>query len=70
MPLFKSNKNKSASTATTPAQTPRTSMQATRPKTTTMTPEEALRMIMEKSVNGVGVDALFRHNFQSTKSFA
>ncbi|KAI8361145.1 hypothetical protein B0O80DRAFT_525038 [Mortierella sp. GBAus27b] len=54
MPLFKSNKIKSASAASTPAQTPRSSIQATRPKATTMTPEEALQMIMEKSVNGVG----------------
>ncbi|KAI8361148.1 hypothetical protein B0O80DRAFT_493749 [Mortierella sp. GBAus27b] len=43
MPLFKSNKNKSASAASTPAQTPRSSMQETRPKATAMTPEEALQ---------------------------
>ncbi|KAI8361110.1 hypothetical protein B0O80DRAFT_493716 [Mortierella sp. GBAus27b] len=47
MSLFKSNKNKSASAASTPAQTPRSSMQATRPKATTMTPEEALQMVMD-----------------------
>ncbi|KAI8361151.1 hypothetical protein B0O80DRAFT_525044 [Mortierella sp. GBAus27b] len=54
MPLFKSNKNKSASAASTPAQTPRSSMQETRPKTTAMTPEEALQKVMDKSMYGLG----------------
>ncbi|KAG0002452.1 hypothetical protein BGZ80_005973 [Entomortierella chlamydospora] len=50
MSLFKSNKNKSASAASTPAQTPRTSMQGTRPSyTNTMTVEQAVEAL-EKSV--------------------
>ena len=50
MPLFKSNKNKSASAASTPAQTPRTSMQETRPtQDGTMTKDQALKMALEKA---------------------
>ncbi|KAF9172508.1 hypothetical protein BGX20_005468 [Mortierella sp. AD010] len=50
MSLFKSNKNKSGSAASTPAQTPRTSMQETRPSyTNTMTLEQAVKAL-EKSV--------------------
>ncbi|KAK5814557.1 hypothetical protein F5H01DRAFT_380933 [Linnemannia elongata] len=47
MSLFKrSNKNKTSSAASTPAQTPRTSMQTIRDSTgTKMTPEEALYKI-------------------------
>ncbi|KAF9206248.1 hypothetical protein BGZ49_002739, partial [Haplosporangium sp. Z 27] len=45
-----SNKNKSASAATTPAQTPRTSMQETRPsQNKTMSHEEVLEMAMSRS---------------------
>ncbi|KAG0216619.1 hypothetical protein BGX31_000542, partial [Mortierella sp. GBA43] len=53
MPLFKSNKNKSASAATTPAQTPRTSMQEQRPEqleATKMTREQALESLMQKTM--------------------
>ncbi|KAF9900780.1 hypothetical protein EC991_006905 [Linnemannia zychae] len=54
MSLFKSNKNKTASAATTPAQTPRTSLNEQRPATgttqaTKMTREQALEMAMRKS---------------------
>jgi N-formylglutamate amidohydrolase len=46
MTLFKrSNKNKSASAASTLAQTPRTSMQTLRNAGIAMTPEEALQRI-------------------------
>ncbi|KAF9909411.1 hypothetical protein EC991_008550 [Linnemannia zychae] len=46
MSLFKrSNKNKSASVASTPAQTPRASMQTVRDSGIKMTPEEALYKI-------------------------
>ncbi|KAF9998072.1 hypothetical protein BGZ80_006866, partial [Entomortierella chlamydospora] len=45
-----SNKNKSASAASTPAQTPRTSMQETRPsQANIMTTEQAIKSL-EKSV--------------------
>ncbi|KAI1287123.1 hypothetical protein EDD11_010552, partial [Mortierella claussenii] len=54
MPLFKSNKNKSASAASTPAQTPRTSIHEERPSTaqtgTKMTREQALEKIMKTSM--------------------
>ncbi|KAF9117762.1 hypothetical protein BGW39_001823 [Mortierella sp. 14UC] len=57
MSLFKSNKNKTASAATTPAQTPRTSLNEQRPATTAtgtqatkMTRDQALDMAMSKSV--------------------
>ncbi|KAF9133173.1 hypothetical protein BGW39_010386 [Mortierella sp. 14UC] len=48
MSLFKrSNKNKSASAASTPSQTPRPSMQTIRDSGTKMTPEEALYKISQ-----------------------
>ncbi|KAF9944801.1 hypothetical protein BGZ72_001954 [Mortierella alpina] len=52
MSIFKrSNKNKSASAASTPAQTPRSSMQEQRSaQATKMTREEALEMLMQKSL--------------------
>ncbi|KAF8973410.1 hypothetical protein BGZ46_009926, partial [Entomortierella lignicola] len=51
MSLFKSNKNKSASAAATPAQTPRTSMQESRPSQgQTMTHQQALDAVMKQSV--------------------
>ncbi|KAF9176349.1 hypothetical protein BGZ51_000888, partial [Haplosporangium sp. Z 767] len=57
MSLFKSNKNKTSSAASTPAQTPRTSMQeqraATPMQTTKMTREQALQSIMQKSMKDV-----------------
>ncbi|KAF9898516.1 hypothetical protein EC991_011027, partial [Linnemannia zychae] len=51
MSLFKSNKNKTASAATTPAQTPRTSLNEQRPSTgttqaTKMTRDQALDIAM------------------------
>ncbi|KAF9932773.1 hypothetical protein BGZ67_004590, partial [Mortierella alpina] len=55
MPFFKSSsasaKNQTASAAATPAQTPRSSMQATRPKKeqATMTVDQALEMAMKKT---------------------
>ncbi|KAG0366654.1 hypothetical protein BGX24_003605 [Mortierella sp. AD032] len=54
MSLFKSNKNKTSSAASTPAQTPRTSLNEQRPATqaTKMTREQALEMAMRKSVQG------------------
>ncbi|KAK3841059.1 MAG: hypothetical protein J3R72DRAFT_524640 [Linnemannia gamsii] len=51
MPLFKSTKNQSASAATTPAQTPRPSVDAQRPAPATkLTPEQALDSILSKTV--------------------
>jgi len=60
MPLFKSNKNKSASAASTPAQTPRTSMQETRPtQAGAMTKEQAVEKALEKSAYlGVSINYL------------
>ncbi|KAF9084157.1 hypothetical protein BGX27_003906, partial [Mortierella sp. AM989] len=55
MSLFKSNKNKSASAASTPAQTPRTSMQATRPsQVDAMTREKAIEAALKKSSHYTG----------------
>lgn len=52
MPLFKSNKNKSVSADNTPAQTPRTSMQETRPsQADIMNKDEALKSTISKTVN-------------------
>ncbi|KAF9949352.1 hypothetical protein BGZ65_007389, partial [Modicella reniformis] len=54
MSIFKSKKNKSASAASTPAQTPRPSTQGTRPaKFTAMTYEQALEMALERSMNNM-----------------
>lgn len=51
MSLFKSNKNKSASAAASPAQSPRTSIDARRPvvEGNTMTREQAVRLAMHNS---------------------
>lgn len=52
MSIFKFNKNKTASAATTPAQTPRSSMQTARPALTqanVMTREQALESLMKKT---------------------
>ncbi|KAG0197941.1 hypothetical protein BGX28_008573 [Mortierella sp. GBA30] len=55
MSIFKSSsassKNQSASATATPAQTPRSSMQASRPKNgqSTMTVDQALEQAMKKS---------------------
>ncbi|KAF9943953.1 hypothetical protein BGZ70_005223, partial [Mortierella alpina] len=55
MPFFKSSsasaKNQTASAAATPAQTPRSSMQAIRPKKEqeTMTVDQALEMALKKT---------------------
>ncbi|KAF9898742.1 hypothetical protein EC991_010475, partial [Linnemannia zychae] len=52
MSLFKSNKNQSASAASTPAQTPRPSVDAQRPSTqaTKMTRDQALELALSKAV--------------------
>ncbi|KAF9154400.1 hypothetical protein DFQ27_001433 [Actinomortierella ambigua] len=48
MPFFKSNKNKTASAAPSPAQTPRTSLQATRPAADDkLTKDQAMGKIMK-----------------------
>ncbi|KAF8944142.1 hypothetical protein BGZ47_004600, partial [Haplosporangium gracile] len=54
MSLFKSNKNKTASAATTPTQTPRTSLNEQRPETK-MTQEQAIKMVMKKTVQAPGL---------------
>ncbi|KAF9345917.1 hypothetical protein BGX26_002600, partial [Mortierella sp. AD094] len=53
MPFFKSNKNKSASAASTPAQTPRSSVQAARTTqaNTLMTHDQVLEMVMQKTTS-------------------
>ncbi|KAF9083804.1 hypothetical protein BGX29_002901, partial [Mortierella sp. GBA35] len=52
MSLFKSSKNQTASAATTPAQTPRPSMDAQRPAqaATKMTRDQALEAALNKAV--------------------
>ena len=50
MSLFKSNKNKSTSAASTPAQTPRPSVEAQRPTQTKMTRDQAIDAALGKSV--------------------
>ncbi|KAG0017254.1 hypothetical protein BGZ81_010829, partial [Podila clonocystis] len=53
MSIFKSNKNKTASAATTPSQTPRSSMQTARPslpQAKVMTRDQALESLMKKNV--------------------
>ncbi|KAF9537019.1 hypothetical protein EC957_009039 [Mortierella hygrophila] len=51
MSLFKSNKNKSVSAAASPAQSPRTSIDAQRPviQGNTMTREQAIRLAMHNA---------------------
>ncbi|KAF9140786.1 hypothetical protein BGX30_005992 [Mortierella sp. GBA39] len=51
MSLFKSNKNKSVSAAASPAQSPRTSIDAQRPvvEGNTMTREQAIRLAMHNA---------------------
>ena len=60
MSLFKSSKNQSASAASTPAQTPRSSMQGSRPAQAKMTHEQALQMALEKSFSGVAAHGNIR----------
>ncbi|KAG0251162.1 hypothetical protein BGZ95_006977, partial [Linnemannia exigua] len=52
MSLFKSNKNQSVSAATSPAQTPRPSVDAQRPsaQAARMTRDQALELALSKSV--------------------
>ena len=51
MSLFKSNKNQSGSAASSPAQTPRSSVDAQRPtQANKMTRDQALEMALRKSV--------------------
>ncbi|KAF9317876.1 hypothetical protein BG003_000188 [Podila horticola] len=52
MSIFKSNKNKTASAATTPSQTPRSSTQTARPslpQAKGMTRDQALESLMKKT---------------------
>ncbi|KAG9061526.1 hypothetical protein KI688_007104 [Linnemannia hyalina] len=50
MSLFKSNKNQSGSAATSPAQTPRSSVDGQRLVQVKMTRDQALEMALRKSV--------------------
>ncbi|KAG0038491.1 hypothetical protein BGZ83_003074, partial [Gryganskiella cystojenkinii] len=65
MAFFKSSKNQTSSAASTPAQTPRSSMQGSRPsefvaKSTKMTHDQALQMALDKSFGGVAVHGNIR----------
>ncbi|KAK3826783.1 MAG: hypothetical protein JOS17DRAFT_792050 [Linnemannia elongata] len=51
MSLFKSNKNKTSSAASTPAQTPRPSVDAQRPSQVKMTRDQALELALRNSMN-------------------
>ncbi|KAF9577994.1 hypothetical protein BGW38_006468, partial [Lunasporangiospora selenospora] len=57
-----SSKNKSASAASTPAQTPRSSLQTQRPNSSkqknTMTLDEALELAMSQSIGGISGPSL------------
>ncbi|KAG9061557.1 hypothetical protein KI688_007139 [Linnemannia hyalina] len=53
MSLFKSNKNKTSSAASTPAQTPRPSIDTHRPTQVKMTRDQALEMALRKSVQNM-----------------
>ncbi|GJJ73531.1 hypothetical protein EMPS_05889 [Entomortierella parvispora] len=64
MSFFKSSKNQSASAASTPAQTPRTSVDGARPvQPTKMTREQAVQIAMEKSL-GATRSAIFHGNIR------
>ncbi|GJJ73527.1 hypothetical protein EMPS_05885 [Entomortierella parvispora] len=64
MSFFKSPKNQSASAASTPAQTPRTSVDGARPvQPTKMTREQAVQIAMEKSL-GATRSAIFHGNIR------
>ncbi|KAF9162550.1 hypothetical protein DFQ26_003435 [Actinomortierella ambigua] len=53
MAFFKLNKNKTASAAPSPAQTPRSSMQASRPSNQNkMTPEQTLEELLKNGYLG------------------
>ncbi|KAF9382848.1 hypothetical protein CPC16_009170 [Podila verticillata] len=60
MPFFKSSKNQTASTATTPAQTPRSSMQEQRAKPHKMTQEEALEKLMRVTMGDAAAGPYIR----------
>ena len=57
MSFFKSSKNQSASAASTPAQTPRSSVDASRTgaQNVKMTTEQAIQMAMSKSLSSVAM---------------
>jgi len=64
MPFFKSSKNQSASAASTPAQTPRSSVDGSRPaQANKMTKEQAIQMAMDKSL-GPNASAMLRGNIR------
>ena len=64
MSFFKSSKNQSASTASTPAQTPRSSVDGSRlAQANKMTKEQALQMAMDKSL-GPNASAMLRGNIR------
>jgi len=65
MSFFKSSKNQSASAASTPAQTPRSSMDVSRTgaQKVKMTREQALQMAMDKSL-GPNASAMLRGNIR------
>ena len=64
MSFFKSSKNQSASAASTPAQTPRSSVDGSRPaQANKMTKEQAIQMAMDKSL-GPNASAMLRGNIR------
>ncbi|GJJ73525.1 hypothetical protein EMPS_05883 [Entomortierella parvispora] len=64
MSFFKSSKNQSASAASTPAQTPRSSVDGARPaQPTKMTREQAIQIAMEKSL-GATSSTIFHGNIR------
>jgi len=61
MPFFKSSKNQSASAASTPAQTPRSSVDGSRPAQ--VNKKQALQMAMDKSL-APNASAMLRGNIR------
>ena len=62
MSFFKSSKNQSASAASTPAQTPRSSMDTSRTgsQKAKMTKEQAVQMAMDKSLGSMAMSGNIR----------
>ncbi|KAK3805071.1 MAG: hypothetical protein JOS17DRAFT_819479 [Linnemannia elongata] len=68
MSLFKSNKNKTSSAASTPAQTPRPSVDAQRPSQVKMTRDQALELALRNSVQNMPANfSLFAFHHANTE---
>ncbi|KAF9575845.1 hypothetical protein EC968_001228 [Mortierella alpina] len=69
--LKRSSKNKSASAASTPAQTPRSSMQEQRhPQATKMTREEVLEMLVQRQAKTPTAMSIFKRSNENKSASA